>query len=95
MATGISTALYYLNPSAFGGAIQATTTGFAWNLVAVFREPATNRKDVIAGVIVTTLDGDALTGIRDKLATGIKAEGLARDFNVVSVAFFPLSTVAV
>jgi hypothetical protein len=95
MATGPAAAMYVLNPSAFGGAIQPTTTGFAWNLVGVFREPATNRKEVIAGIIVTTLDGDGLLAIRDKLAAGVKAEGLARDFNVVNVAFFQLGTVAV
>lgn len=95
MATGSSSALFYLAPTAFGGSIRPTTTGFTWELVAVFREPATNRKEVINGVKVDTLDGDTLTQIRDKLAAGVKAEGLARDFNVTTVSFFPLSVVTV
>lgn len=95
MATGNSSAMFFLNPSAFGGAIQASTSGFTWNLTAVYREPATNRKEVIAGVIAETSDGDTLTVIRDKLAAAVKAEGVARDFNVTVVAFFTLGTVSV
>lgn len=95
MATGNSTALFYLNPSTFGGAVQASPSGFTWNLVGVYREPQTNRKEVIAGIVVETADGDGLAAIRDKLAAGVKAEGLARDFNVTSVAFFSLGIVAV
>lgn len=95
MATGNSAALFYLNPSAFMGAVQASPTGFTWNLIGVFREPATNRKDVIAGILAQTADADTLSQIRDKLAAAVKTEGLARDFAVTSVAFFTLSTVPV
>jgi hypothetical protein len=95
MATGNSAALFYLDPGAFGGSVKATTTGFEWTLVGVYREVQTNRKEVIAGITVTTLDADSLTQIRDKLAAAVKAEGTARDFNVTAVVFFPLSTVAV
>jgi hypothetical protein len=95
MATGNSSALYYLNPSAFGGSIQVSDNGFLWNLVGVYREPQTNRKSVIAGILVETLDGDSLVQVRDKLAAGVKAEGTARDFNVTTVVFAPLSVVAV
>jgi hypothetical protein len=95
MATGNSQAMYYLDGQAFGGAIQPNKDGFTWKLVAIFREAQTDRKTVISEVTVETLDGDSLLQIRDKLAAGIKAEGLARDFNVTTVAFFPLNVIAV
>ena len=95
MATGSSIAFYYLNQSAIGGAVRPNVAGFTWDLITVFREPATNRKEVISEVKVTTLDSDTLVQIRDKLAAGVKAEGLARDFNVGTVVFFPLSVLAV
>ncbi len=95
MATGNSIGMFYINSSAFGGAIQATPSGFSWNLVGIYREPATNRKEVIAGIIVETLDGDSLVQIRNKLAAAIKAEGTTRDFNVTNVVYFPLEVVAV
>ena len=95
MATGNSAAFYYLDPGAFGGAVQGTTTGFRWTLVVILRETATNRKEVISGVIAETLDADSLVQISGKLAAAVKAEGLARDFNVTNVVAYPLSLTAV
>ncbi len=84
MATGNSRAFYYLNAAEFGGAVIPNDTGFIWNLVAVFREPATNRKNTVA-LVATTLDADTLPQIMAKLAAAVKAEGLARDYNVTVV----------
>jgi hypothetical protein len=95
MATGNTQAMYYLDSQAFGGAIQPNKDGFTWKLVAIFREVQTDRKAVVSEVTVDTLDGDTLLQIRDKLAAAVKADGLNRDFNVTTVAFFPLNVMAV
>lgn len=95
MPTGNSTAFYYGDQQAFGGAIQPNDTGFTWNLVAVFREPATGRKNTVTGITAQTLDGDTLLQIGQKLGAAVKAEGLARDYSVTVVAFHPINTMAV
>lgn len=96
MATGNTQAFYYLDTQAFGGAIQPNDKGgFTWRVVAIFREVQTNRKAVVSEVIVDTLDGDNVNAIHTKLANGVKADGLSRDFNVTTVAFYPITVMAV
>lgn len=91
----MAVALFYEDQGTFGGAIQANPTGFTWSLVGVFRDPGTGRKEVITGIPAQTLDADTLTQIRDKLAAAVKAEGAKRGFDVTTVVFFPLNTLAV
>lgn len=84
MATGNSRAFWYLNPAEFGGACIPNDTGFTWNIIAVFREPATNRKNAVP-MQAETLDADGLPTIMAKIAAAVKAEGLVRDYNVTVV----------
>lgn len=96
MATGNSTAFYYLDQGNIGGAIVPIEgIGFRWTLVGVFRERQTNRKSVVSGIEVITLDTDGVAEVRAKLAAGVKAKGLEFDYNVTVVAGYPLEVTAV
>src|ERR1051326_5114081 len=90
-----SAALFSLNGSGFGGACIPNPTGFTWNVVGVFREPATNRKDVIGDILADSLDTDSLATIRDKIAAAVKAKGLEYGYTVTTVTFFTMATIAV
>jgi len=78
-------ALAYLDPGEFGGALQATDTGFQWSFVVAYRDTVANTKTVVSGVHAVTLDADTLLQIRDKINAAIKADGTARGFAVTSV----------
>lgn len=88
-------AFFYIDPGAFGGGVQANDVGFTWNMVAVYRDTVTNRKDVVTGIQAQTLDGDTLVQVRDKLAAAIKSDGATRGFSISTVVFYPLNTLAV
>lgn len=96
MATGNSSAFYYLDQGNIGGAIVPIDgVGFKWMLVGVFRERQTNRKNVISGIEAITLDNDGVVEVRDKLAAAVKAKGLEFDYNVTVVAYYPLNVLPV
>ena len=91
----MAVAMFYVDQGEQGGAIHPTDTGFDWTLVGIFREPSNGKKAVISGIHAATLDNDTLVQIRDKLAAAIKQEGSERGFNVTTVVFYPLQTLAV
>ena len=93
--TGNSQALFYLDTSAFGGAVQGNSNGFTWHVVGVFREPTTGRRDVIGDITTDVLDSDNLVNIRDKIISSIKAKGLEYGYNITNVIFFPLTSMSV
>jgi hypothetical protein len=95
MATGNSNAFYYLDTAAFGGGVSPVEGGFLWNLVAVYRERQTNRKNTVTGITAMTLDDDGIPQIHAKLAAAVKDEGVKRDFAVTAVAFNPITVMSV
>lgn len=77
------------------GALEATAAGWKWWLVAAYRDTVSNKKEVLTGISVDTLDGDNLAQVGTKLAAGVKAFGTGYGLTATTVVLPTFTLVSV